>query len=289
MELQWPLILFTLFIPWSAGLFATQSAYALRKVGSAVQMQALIVSATLMVIGGIAVFFHLEHWERIFNGFGNITSGITQELIAIVIMIVLMVAVFVALRRSENNQMPAWLAILNIVIAAAMVLVTGHSYMMESRPAWDSLLGPLSLLGAGCILGPATFVILESFKDVGCKFDGIAVLAGSFVNALATVAYLVAMTLAKESLSSFPFYFEPTYPTAGMVDLSLISPFAGEALPFSIIAIIAALIAIVSAAWGKKSGNWKVCGAAGILCGIVSCVTLRAAFYMMGVSVFLYY
>ena len=47
-------------------------------------MPAWVVSAVLLAAGGIAVFFHLEHWERIFNGFGHITSGITQELIGCV-------------------------------------------------------------------------------------------------------------------------------------------------------------------------------------------------------------
>ena len=49
------------------------------------------VSVPVVAAGGIAVFFHLEHFERIFNGFGHLTSGITQELIAIVLLAVVMV------------------------------------------------------------------------------------------------------------------------------------------------------------------------------------------------------
>ena len=86
MELQWPLILFTTFVAWSAGLFATQAVFALKDKGAKSQQTALTASAVLLVVGGIAVFFHLQHWERIFNGFGHITSGITQELIARTVM-----------------------------------------------------------------------------------------------------------------------------------------------------------------------------------------------------------
>ena len=75
MELQWPLILFTTLLAWAAGVFGAQCLYALRGQGTRAQMPALITSAVLLVVGGIAVFFHLEHWERIFNGFGHITSG----------------------------------------------------------------------------------------------------------------------------------------------------------------------------------------------------------------------
>ena len=79
MELQWPLILFTTLLAWAAGLFAAQCVWALRGKGARAQMPALITSAVLLVVGGIAVFFHLEHWERIFSGFGHLTSGITRR------------------------------------------------------------------------------------------------------------------------------------------------------------------------------------------------------------------
>ena len=79
MELQWPLIIFTTLVAWSAGLFGTQALMAVFGVGKRAQVPAWVVSAVLLAAGGIAVFFHLEHWERIFNGFGHITSGITQD------------------------------------------------------------------------------------------------------------------------------------------------------------------------------------------------------------------
>ncbi|MBS6972140.1 MAG: dimethyl sulfoxide reductase anchor subunit, partial [Eggerthella sp.] len=92
MELQWPLILFTTLVAWSAGLFGTQALMAVFGVGKKAQVPAWVCSAVLLAAGGIAVFFHLEHWERIFNGFGHLTSGITQELIAIVVLAVVAVA-----------------------------------------------------------------------------------------------------------------------------------------------------------------------------------------------------
>ena len=106
MELQWPLILFTTFVSWSAGVFAAQGALVLKGAAPRAQLPALICSAALLVVGGVAVFFHLEHWERIFNGFGHLTSGITQELVAIVVMALVMVVYFAQLRRSENGSVP---------------------------------------------------------------------------------------------------------------------------------------------------------------------------------------
>ena len=87
-----------------------------------------ITSAALLVVGGIAVFFHLEHWERIFNGFGHLTSGITQELIAIIVLFVAMVVYFVYLRRGgDDAKVPTWLAAIGLVLAVVLVAVMGHS------------------------------------------------------------------------------------------------------------------------------------------------------------------
>ena len=106
MELQRPLILFTTFISASAGLFAAQGCYALAGDGRKAQLPALITSVVIMAIGGIAVFFHLTHPDRLLNGFGHITSGITQELIAIVSMFVVMVTsscTYGAARKTRRN------------------------------------------------------------------------------------------------------------------------------------------------------------------------------------------
>ena len=111
MELQWPLIVFTTLVAWSAGLFGTQALMAAFGTGKRAQVPAWICSAVLLAAGGIAVFFHLEHWERIFNGFGHLTSGITQELIAIVVLAAVAVAYLVMLRKSDDGaSVPTWLA-----------------------------------------------------------------------------------------------------------------------------------------------------------------------------------
>ena len=300
MELQWPLILFTTFVAWSAGLFGAQGAAALAGEGRRAQMPALIGSAALLAVGGVAVFFHLEHFERIFNGFGNPTSGITQELVCVVVVGALMVVAFVVLRRAaggdEAPALPKWLAALMIAAAALLVLVTGHSYMMAARPAWDSLLGPLTLLGAACAAGPLTFAAIGAIAGgadgavaggapgaaparAAGRAVGIAAIVGSAANAALSVAYLAFMAASTASHTAVGYYFDPTHPTAGMVDVSALSPFAAGSLPVAVVAVVAALAPVACAIAGRKTGNWKVWGA----------VALRMAFYSAGASVYLFY
>lgn len=284
MELQWPLILFTTFIAWSAGLFATQCLYALRGKGEKTQMAAWIVAAVLLVAGGIAVFMHLQHWERIFNGFGHITSGITQELIFIVVLAIVAIVYLVQLRK---NDAPAkGTAIVGIIVSVVLVCVMGHSYMMPSRPTWDTVLQVLSLIGASCLLGPATFAFLASLKDDAGEgaFDK-SMLWGSIINAATTIAYLIAMTVANGAFGNYGYYFDPTRATYGMTDTASFSPFSGDAIAISICAIIFAIVPIVAAKLGKKQG-WKVWGAVAVIAGVAAALCLRVVFYLSGGSVF---
>jgi DMSO reductase anchor subunit len=293
MELQWPLILFTLFVAWSAGLFGAQAIASLKGVGKKGQMISLITTVVLLVIGGIAVFFHLQHWERIFNGFGHITSGITQELIGIVVLVVVAVLYFIFLRRSEDGgSVPKWLSIVAIIVAVALVAVMGHSYNMSSRPAWNSIFQILGLVGNACILGPATFALICALKkdEDTNAFSGKGVLIGAAVNAVLSVVYLIVMGSCGGSFSNYPFYFDPTHPTYAMVHAATsVAPFSGDALPFTIATIAAVVIAIVAGFLGKKSNNWKVWGTVAVVCGVAGAVCLRVVFYMMGVSMYAVY
>lgn len=290
MELQWPLILFTTFVAWSAGLFATQGICALKGESNKSQMKALITSLVLLAIGGIAVFFHLQHWERIFNGFGHITSGITQELIAVVLVVIVMVIMFAYLRRTaENPSIPAWVSVLAIVTALILVFACGHSYMMPARPAWDSVFQLLSLVGGACVLGPATFAfIVKLDKGELGKVGVLTVFAGSIVNAALTVIYLFTMSTA-EYTEFDATYFDPVHPTKALIDVSSLSAFSSDAMVYSVVAILGVLVAVAAALMGKQKGDWKVWGAVAVVAALIAAVCLRIVFYVLGVSVFSFY
>lgn len=297
MELQWPLILFTTFVSWSAGVFAAQGALALKGGSARVQLPALLCSAALLVVGGVAVFFHLEHWERIFNGFGHLTSGITQELIVIVVTALVMVVYFAQLKRSKDGSVPTWVAAFALISAAFLVLVMGSSYLMAARPAWDSALQVCSLIGAACVLGPATVAVLEdvvagaSSKAANPVSVGSAALVvwGSAINLITTGAFLLGMATASSALTDVGYSFDPTRPEAGLLDSASISPFAGESALIAGVALAAALLAVALAFFAKAKSGWKLWGTLIVVCTLVCTVLVRAVFYQMGVSVFLYY
>ena len=289
MELQWPLILFTTFIAWCAGTFSTQAYLALRGKGEKIQTTSWIVSAILLVIGGVAVFMHLQHWERIFNGFGHLSSGITQELIAIVVLAVVAVIYLAMIRRNEG-KVPAWCAILAIVVSVILVVVMGHSYMMEARPAWDNAIWVVTLLGAACVLGPATVATICALKGEDASDLAIPAIAGSIVNGAAALAAGLSISAASSALTDVGWYYDLTHPTKPLLQPEL-NAFGGDSmLPMVLgVLVIGVAIPIIAAFMGKKSGNWKVWGPVAVVCALIGVICLRMVFYIAGVSMFMFY
>ena len=242
MEIQIPLVIFTSFLAWAAGIFGTQCILALQKRGGAVQLPALICSAVVLVVGGIAVVFHLTHPFNLFNGFGHITSGITQELIAIVLLAVVMVLFFLMLRRSEDSTVPQWLAVVGIVAVLVLIVAMGHSYMMPSLPAWDTVLQLLSLLGGACIMGPATVAFIGAVRGEDIPGIGLLVVIGAAVNAVLSAAYMFAMESSSATFQSFQYYFDPTHPNVAMANPANVSLFTGDSLTALVIAVIALVV-----------------------------------------------
>ena len=302
MELQWPLIIFTTLVAWSAGLFGAQALAALRGDGGRAQMASLVASVVLLAVGGIAVFFHLEHWERIFNGFGHLTSGITQELIAIVVVVALMVVYFVFLRKGSG--VPKWLAALSLAMSVVLAVVMAHSYTMAARPAWDSVLWILAVLGEACVLGPVSFLVILAASSTMAAGDpgeqptmraaddegpaGLISLVGALVNAVTAAAFAVFLQLSAGSFATVGYYFDPTHPTKAMADAA--ATVAGQApLLWAGAVLVGALVPLAACFLGRKSGNWKLWGAVALVAALVGALCLRIAFYNLGLSVFMFY
>ena len=301
MELQWPLILFTTLVAWSAGLFGTQALMAVFGVGKRAQVPAWVASAVLLAAGGIAVFFHLEHWERIFNGFGHLTSGITQELIAIVVLAVVAVAYLVLMRKSDDGaSVPKWLAWLSVALSVVLVAVMAHSYTMAARPAWDSVLWILYVLGNACVLGPATFLLLSALAAGGPGDQpaeraagagapaGLAALAGAALNALAALAFAAFLQLSAGSFADVGLYFDPTHPTRAMADAAATVGAQAPLLWLGVVAV-GAIVPLAAAFVGRRTGNWKLWAPVAIAAALVGAVCMRVAFYNLGLSVFMFY
>lgn len=289
METQWPLVIFTLFVCLTCGTLGGMSILALKGQGRGLQMTALITSAVSLVAGGIGAFLHLEHWERIFNGFGHITSGITQELIGCVALGIVIVAWFVMLRR--DSAVPKALAWATIVVAVLMVVATAHSYFMPARPAWGLAL-VVFYLGNACLLGAvAVWVIAILKKDEAVEATGIKLtFIGAIVQLAADVVFVIACAMA--NVAQFGHYADPTSMTTAPthIDSLMNVMVAGAGAPMFWGSIICVVVAIGCAfAAQKKVGASKTLMVVAAIVALATSVMFRVLIYQLGYPVVLLY
>jgi anaerobic dimethyl sulfoxide reductase subunit C (anchor subunit) len=289
METQWPLIVFTLFVCLTCGLLGAISILTLRGKGEKLRLPALVVAFSSLVIGGIASFLHLQHWERLFNGFGHITSGITQEMIGCVALGIVMVLWFIALRgKKPVAKALAWVT---LIVALLMIIATAHSYYMAARPAWGLSL-VVFYLGNACLLGAVFLWLLAVVKrDEVAGAAGIRMtIVGALVQLVADIVFVACCAPIK--LADFGHYVDPTRITIAPAHIDNLAGFilAGDgAFAFwgSIVCAVVALSCAIAAM--RKIGSSSALMGIALLVAVATSVLFRVLIYMAGYPVFLLY
>lgn len=301
MEVQIPLVIFTLLLCLTSGLMGFQGYLMVVQKGSnRFHFVAIIATAVSLVVGGIAVFTHLQHWERIFNGFGHITSGITHEFIFVILVVIALVAAFLVIRKGkEDNAIPAKpMGIAFIVIAVIGGFVTAHSYDMYARPAWNNIFLYLYYYSSELILGAAGIwsiaTILKEPVQISAMFSKITLIVSIASAVICVAAMFFIANIQPETIEGITFYtYDPTHPAANPA-ASLAAGVSGSAAPiFWLGAVIVgcAIPAVVSALAMKKEqfAQQAALPIAALVCALAGGVCYRVVLYVVGIASYVYF
>ena len=255
MEMHLPLVLFSYFLAIASGLFFGQGVLTLKGITTRTTQYITVIGSIIAIgVGGISVFFHLQHWTRIFNGFGHLSSPITMEIIGIVIFVVVLAVYFLVFFRTEDGIAPKWTGVLGIGMGLLMMYFVAESYVLASTPVWASPLGIVSLmLAVPAVAGPAMMILvyineknIQSIKLFGREIElggitGEQALAGYSISKkmtvigillfiIAVVIYAVQITMMGDTeYADLGFYFDPTLPDIAMVDTAaMTNVFTGD-------------------------------------------------------------
>lgn len=292
MEVQWPLLIFTLFICLGAGIIIVSGSLAGLKKAPKIHFLASVIALVSIIIGGVASFLHLQHWERAFNGFGHLTSGITQELIAIAVLGILIVAYLVLARKGQVPQAFGWII---AVVALITVAVMSSSYNMSARPVWDTLLLGLYYISNALVFGALVVIILAAIKKEDVAITPTIAIVGVAIQAVATAAYAIYITTTASQFAELGNYFDPIRPTEGMLQPGMdVSNFmVGDlALLFWLgVVIVGCLIPLIATLLlRKKEGTQLVAfSGAAVICAMIGGVCFRVIIYLLGFTVFVFY
>lgn len=291
MEFQWPLILFTTLLTWCAGLFGFQAIAIRTDKAPKTQMASWIAAAVLLVAGSLAVTFHLAQPLHIFNGFGHITSGITQELICIVILAVAALVHMVLMRKSEDGcSVPMWSSVFSVAASVLLVALMSHSYVMVGRPAWNNMVYILYMLGNACVLGPATYLIIGRFCGEETSNAPELTFLGSAANAVFTVVYLIVVQVNSANFAGWQYYWDPTNPNKTLFDPSnAYNVFTGDYAALVWVGAIAvgAVIPVILSALCKKGkpASSQALVVTTLVAALVGAIVVRMLFYCFGFPV----
>lgn len=298
MQTQYPLVFFTLFLCVSSGMLGFQGLLLAQGRGTRrFHMAMLGCEAAALAVGGIASFLHLHHWERLFNGFMHLSSGITQELFGVAALAVVIVVLFLLVRRSNEGQpaAPKWAGIVALVVAVILGFVCAHSYDMPSRPAWHGVglfayyYASELLLGAVC-----TWLVAVATKvdDAVCGLLGRASAVAGAIAAVVMIACAFGFTtIGYHDLGIVWHTTMPCAPAAdpGAAAASVIS--GSNALLFWGGAVVLGAIVPLSAAVaaGRKAGLRLPAAGVAAVCALAGGVCYRVVLYVVAVGFYVYF
>jgi anaerobic dimethyl sulfoxide reductase subunit C (anchor subunit) len=306
LELEWPLIVFTFLMCLAGGVFAIQALLALRGKGGKTRFASLVVTVVAFVIGGLGVFLHLEHWERMFNGFGHISSPITHEVIGVVVFAATLVLYFLFMRRSKDGLPPRWCNILALVVGLAMPVLCGRSYMMAADPVWDTVLLLLFYLADALMMGAFAGLIIAKVKKEDDALGTLLLLAaiGAAARLVIIVDYALVIHTMTGSYTSIGYYFDPTLPDSHIIDPAsylhailtgdlsmgfyLVVLLVGSLVPLGIAIMMKRANSRKAQSSGKGSPTLASAGAA-LVCTVIGGVVWRCMLYWVCLHVFPYF
>lgn len=197
MDIQWPLVLFTLLSGTGAGTLVAAGISEFLGASSKTRFLAGIVSLLLLAAGGLFSVAHLGQAGNFMAAISNIgsLSGISLELISLGVAVV--VALVYALVTARDGNASKVIGIVGIVAGAAFAFLSGHGYeAVTVRPAWATPALSLSYLLNALTAGGFVFIALQSVKsDDAGAVKRLALVVG-IAAALQAVAYLAYGILA---------------------------------------------------------------------------------------------
>ncbi|MDR1358529.1 MAG: dimethyl sulfoxide reductase anchor subunit [Coriobacteriales bacterium] len=261
MSIQWPLVCFTLFAGTGAGTLVFIGLAELLGVGAKLRKLAAWIAAALMVVGGIASVFHLGSPLNFMSAVTNLgsLSGISIELIMLALGIIVAVIYALLAKTEDSSAVGKGLGLVALVIGLVLCWSFGSSYMLGTRPAWNTLLLPAAYACSGLTMGGFLYLTLLAVK----KADTIA---------LKKTALFVLLTAALGTLAFLAFGITAGEPV--LVDNGVLF-WVGVVVVGTVLPLIAGFMV-----W--KNGKGSILIFTGLACALVGGLAFRVLMWLAG-------
>ncbi|MBP2641156.1 MAG: Polysulfide reductase NrfD [Firmicutes bacterium] len=300
MEIQWTLLIFSLFVSLGMGSFAIVAITELRGIMPGIRLPGAITSLAALGIGSAASYFHLGHPEKIFHILGNIRSGIAQELIVTSIASAVIFVYTVLLWKDSAPDVRRKLALVGLILSPVVPFATGRIYVLAARPAWDTWLLPLMYVASAAVLGAFTMYLWIMLREPDQKTLATvnkAALLGQVAFTVTIAAYLIYVAMAPHPHSSrsvarlltgdLALLFWGAVVLIGQLGPLFLTWRNMQGPPTSLQAGVPVSPASggISGAVAATAENRLILAIMGLLCALVGSTAIRMIVYLIGSSV----
>jgi anaerobic dimethyl sulfoxide reductase subunit C (anchor subunit) len=160
MEIQWMLALYSLFMGLAIGPFALIAMTDACERRPGLCKWAAIVGLACIVLAGVFAFLHLEQPMAAVYVFANMASPIAQETVFVLLtgVVAALLAGSYLFNVAEGVRKP--LAWIGLALAVVSVFFVAEIYRLPARPAWDTLMLPLTMLLSALVNGVLLALVL---------------------------------------------------------------------------------------------------------------------------------
>jgi len=277
MDIQWPLVFFTLLTGLGAGTFMVVAVGEWTGKLEKTRMPGAITAFVALLAGGVASIFHLGHLERIFNALGHFGSGITQEMLMVGLTGLAALVYIVMLRTGYSAQVRKIVAGIGLVLGVIMACAVGYSYVLPARPAWNTLLLPLLYLASAVVMGSFVIYLWTVLRkeDAALKTIDRATMIALAVQTVLILTYLLY-------IASAPFQ-NPNRSVTRLLIGDLAPVFWLGLVLIGLLIPLFLTFRILTAQ--KPSFSPMLVAVVGLICVVVGAIAFRAPMYLLGSSI----
>ena len=272
MHIEWSLVFFTLFAGLAAGVFIGIAVGELSGRAARIRFRGALLTLVALIISGGSSVLHLGHPERIFGALKHPESGIFMEALFMGAFGLLVFLYLLALRRGTSRILRKLIAMLGTIPAVLLAFAVGYTYMMPSRPAWDSWILPFLYLASAAVMGCFCIAALLSIDD---EYPATAAVSKTSLFFLVIQAVLIAAYIS--------YLADAPYPAASR---SITRVLIGDLAPLFWIGsvLLGFLVPFIIMLRAKKSESLNE-ARYGLMCVLVAGIAFRALLFSLGSAV----
>lgn len=192
MDIQWALVVFTTLTGLGGWLFFFIGLNVFTQKTDKSALPGSVIALVLLALGGLASASHLEHPTRILGALSHPTSGIFTEALLIGLTGLAILVFIVMMKRGAKDVSLKVIAAIAMALGVVLSFMVGASYMMSSRPVWDTWLLPCGYIGTAMVSGAATYQLLimaQKADSDALAFASRATLVTAAIGAITTIVY----------------------------------------------------------------------------------------------------